>query len=51
MLLITNQIPELPSDPIRIFFHLLSEILTALTGIAAGIGLTKNEQIGRTSFC
>ena len=35
---ITKQIPELKSEPIRIWFHIAAEMVTALCLITAGIG-------------
>ena len=34
-----KQIPELQSEPIRIWFHIVGEMVTALTLIIGGIGL------------
>jgi hypothetical protein len=39
MSFITKQIPELKSEPTRIGFHLVGEMLTALVLILSGIGL------------
>ncbi len=36
---LSRQIPELKTEPIRIGFHLVGEMVTAVTLIAAGIGL------------
>ena len=36
---LSNQIPELVSEPIRIGFHIAGEVVTALMLIAGGIGL------------
>ena len=36
---IGKQIPELQSEPIRIWFHIAAEMLTAICLILAGIGL------------
>ncbi|MDF1513767.1 MAG: hypothetical protein P1S60_08160 [Anaerolineae bacterium] len=39
---ISNQIPELETEPIRIRFHILAEIVTAALLIFSGIGLLKS---------
>lgn len=39
----TKQIPELESEPVRIKFHLAAEFITALSLIAAGIGLLARQ--------
>lgn len=39
MSFITKQIPELQTEPIRIWFHIVGEILTAVAMILSGIGL------------
>lgn len=36
---LTKQIPELKTEPIRIWFHIAAEMTTALCLIAGGIGL------------
>ena len=36
---LSKQIPELKTEPIRIWFHIAAEMATALGLIAAGIGL------------
>ena len=41
---LSKQIPELESEPIRIWFHIVAEITTALCLIGAGSGLlTKTD--------
>jgi hypothetical protein len=35
----SKQIPELTSEPIRIWFHIAGEMVTAITLIVSGIGL------------
>jgi len=39
MSFITKQIPELKTEPIRIWFHIVGEMVTALALILSGIGL------------
>ncbi len=39
MSFITKQIPELETEPIRIWFHIIGEMVTALALILSGIGL------------
>lgn len=39
MSFITNQIPELKTEPIRIWFHIIGEMVTALALILSGVGL------------
>lgn len=39
MSFITKGIPELETEPIRIWFHIIGEILTALALISSGAGL------------
>lgn len=36
---VAKQIPELKDEPIRIWFHIVAEMVTALALIAAGLGL------------
>jgi len=36
---VTKQIPELKTEPIRIWFHIVAEIITALCLIVGGVGL------------
>jgi hypothetical protein len=40
---VTNQIPELDSEPVRIKFHLAAEFATALMLILAGAGLITGQ--------
>jgi len=40
MSFITKQIPELKTEPIRIWFHIAGEMITSLALILSGIGLT-----------
>lgn len=39
MSFIAKQIPELQTEPIRIWFHIIGELITALALIFSGIGL------------
>jgi hypothetical protein len=36
---VSKQIPELQTEPIRIWFHIAAEMLTALMLVASGLGL------------
>jgi hypothetical protein len=36
---VSKQIPELETEPIRIWFHIVAELITALCLIGSGIGL------------
>ena len=40
----TNKIPELTTEPIRIRFHIAGEVATALSLLAAGIGLLASQR-------
>ena len=40
-LLISKQIPELDNEPVRIWFHILAEGMTALSLIVSGIALIR----------
>ena len=46
---IARQIPELESEPIRIWFHIAAEMVTAVCLIAGGIG-GRISVLGRASF-
>ncbi|MBN1179425.1 MAG: hypothetical protein JXD18_09450 [Anaerolineae bacterium] len=46
----SKQIPELASEPIRIAFHLVAEMATALCLIGGGIGLLTHQGWGREVF-
>jgi len=37
--LVTRQVPELKTEPVRITFHLAAEFLTAMVLIVSGVGL------------
>jgi len=45
--LITGQVPELQTEPIRISFHLAGKVITALALIAGGVGLLSHKRWGR----
>jgi hypothetical protein len=46
----TNQIPELHTEPIRIWFHIAGEILTAIALFCSGIGLLAEWSWAPTLF-
>lgn len=39
----TNQIPELTTEPIRIWFHIAGEMVTAITLTISGVGLLAHK--------
>jgi hypothetical protein len=41
--LVSGQVPELQSEPIRITFHLAAELITAIGLLAGGIGLLRER--------
>lgn len=43
----TGQVPELQTEPLRIYFHLAGEALTAFALIFSGVGLIKQRTWGR----
>lgn len=45
--LVTGQVPELHTEPIRIAFHLVGEAVTAVSLTIAGIGLLRKKSWGR----
>ena len=47
MLFLTKKIPELATEPYRIGFHLVGEVLTALLLILGGIGLSTGFTWGK----
>jgi len=47
---LSNSIPELKTEPIRIGFHLAAEMATALMLILSGIMLLKGNAAGKTFF-
>jgi len=44
--LVTRQVPELKTEPVRIAFHLAGEFLTAAALIAGGVGLLVQNALG-----
>lgn len=46
LLYVSNQIPELQTEPIRIIMHLAAEYTTAILLIVAGYGLLRNIRWG-----
>jgi len=50
MSFITKQIPELKTEPIRIWFHIAGEIITAAALITGGIGLLAGFSWSPTLF-
>lgn len=47
MLLATGQVTELKTEPIRILFHIISELITAIFLVFGGILLIKKVKIGK----
>lgn len=47
---VSNQIPELKTEPIRIRFHIAAELVTALCLIVSGIGLIVSVSWSRPLF-
>ena len=45
--LLTGQVPELQTEPYRIAFHLVGELVTATTLIFAGVGLLARWRLAR----
>jgi len=45
-----NQIPELDSEPIRIWFHIAAEFATALMLIISAMGLLSNSEWGQSIY-
>ncbi len=50
MLLITNQVPELVTDPFSIAFHLIAEFIAALFLIIGGILLYRKHLLGEKIY-
>ncbi|MFX1324275.1 MAG: hypothetical protein ACFE8N_04915 [Promethearchaeota archaeon] len=50
LLLGKREVPELNTKPTQIFFHLVAELLTAITLIIGGIGLFLNQTWGLALF-
>jgi hypothetical protein len=47
---LSKQIPELKTEPIRIWFHIAAEIITALMLVVSGILLLTGALAGQTVF-
>ena len=47
--LVTGQVPELHTEPIRITFHLVAESVTAVSLMIAGMGLLRKKSWGRSA--
>jgi hypothetical protein len=47
--ILTGQVPELQTEPIRIGLHLAAEAVTALALILSGIGLLTRQAWGRSA--
>jgi hypothetical protein len=45
-LIVTNQVPEINTEPIRITYHLIGEFLTAILLLIGGFGLFTNRGWG-----
>lgn len=45
-LIVTNQVPEICTEPIRITYHLIGEFLTAILLLIGGFGLFTNRGWG-----
>ena len=45
-LAIRRQIPELDTEPFRILFHIVGELMTAIALLAGGVGLLTNSSWG-----
>ena len=50
MLLITRQVPEVNSEPYRILFHIVGEMITAILLIISGAALLFDVSWGTTLF-
>jgi len=48
--LASGQVPELETEPLSIYFHLVAEFATAVLLFVAGIGLLKNCQRAKKTF-
>jgi len=48
--LATGQVPELQTEPFRIYFHLASEFVTAMGLLVSGIGLLMNKSWGKVGY-
>lgn len=47
---VSKRIPELENEPIRIWFHIVAEMTTALCLITGGVGLLVQANWGSTIF-
>ncbi len=47
---VTRQIPELQSEPVRIGFHIVGEMVTAISLIVGGMGLLRDQPWTSTLF-
>ncbi len=47
--LVTGQVPELHTEPIRITFHLVAESVTAVSLMIVGMGLLRTKSWGRSA--
>jgi hypothetical protein len=48
--LVRGQVPELQTEPLRIWFHLVAEFVTAIALIAGGLGLLLAAGWGRPLY-
>ena len=46
VLILTDQVPEFEDEPMRILFHIVGELLTAIALITSGFGLALNKKWG-----
>ena len=46
----TRQIPELKTEPIRIWFHIAAEMVTAVCLVVSGVGLLAHTEWARILF-
>jgi hypothetical protein len=50
LFLVTDQVPELRTEPLRIRFHLAAEFMTAVALLIAGVGVLTGQTWGRRSY-
>lgn len=50
MLLVTGQVPEVETEPIRLAFHLAAEAMTAVALIVAASGVARRARWGRSVY-
>lgn len=50
LLYVSNQIPELTSEPYRIWFHITAEVITALLLLVGGIMLLAKKRMAQKVF-